>query len=286
MLLEMTLPVLFDGTSLSTICDKRRGFYCWINTSNGKRYVGMAAGSLGFYGRISNELTAFRRGNHHGTVLLGHAVAKYGIESFRVVELCDFSGSDDSFGDIERAFISCLNTAAPLGYNLTPGGKGTLGFSSLASADKKRGVPRPDVAAAKARRYNLVSPKGVLHHITNLAAFSRALGFGSSSLHCVASGKSASYKGWRLATKDPKEYAKTLSNLAFFVSPVGELIRVFNIKSFANTHGLGQGAMNGLWTRRKHYNTCKGWRRATEEEIRSFDSQAHRSWNFDCWGKP
>jgi hypothetical protein len=280
---SVEMPLLFDGINLMSRCDKRRGIYCWLNTTNGKKYVGMAAGADGFRGRVGNEVYAARQGRHYSTPLLCAAVKKYGLESFRVVELLCIDAGPVIFGQIERAFIATYKTLSPNGYNLTEGGAGTLGHYSITGSEKRRGVKRPEIAEKRAKRCELLSPDGTRHYVHNISAFSIAQGFSPTALHGVASGAVKSYKGWRRAGWIPDEYARSMAAEAYFVSPVGEVVRVKNIKRFALANGLSQGSLNGVWTRRKHYNSCKGWRRASEEQIASFDPLRGRTWEHDKW---
>jgi hypothetical protein len=97
----------------------------------------------------------------------------------------------------------------------------------------------------------------------------------------VASGRQKKHKGWAIYGSSKNEYYKRISSEAYFVSPDGVLHRVINIKKFSRHIGISQGALTGVWIRRKHYNSAKGWRRATEDEIKSFDQDKHRFWNYD-----
>lgn len=279
----VNFPVLVKDGVLTEVCDTRRGIYCWVNTKNNKKYVGMAAGKKGFLFRLQNEISAFKRDTHHGTQLLALAVAKYGLESFVVIELLSLEAEPDIFAAVEQYYISTLKSQSPNGYNITSGGSGTLGYSNLTGANKRRGVPNHGVAKANSKRYELISPEGVRHYIHNLAAFERSLGLPVGSLHNLTSGGAKSCHGWSLGTCDRYEYAKSISSTAYFVSPEGLLTKVVNIRKFADFHKIAQGALNGVWKQRKSYHTCRGWRRATEEEIDSFDSTKHQFWDYDKW---
>lgn len=278
------LPILFDGTTLTKICDSRRGIYCWVNRINDKRYVGMAAGVGGFASRIRNELSSAATERSSGTKLLTSAIRKYNISSFLVYELVDLSEFvDEIFDKLERQFIRKFDCMSPQGYNLTEGGKGTLGFSSLDGADSRRGRSSIGVSEKNSKRYELVSPSGNTHYITNLSAFAVANGFRKDAFYSVANGNSKSYCGWHLGTMSKTDYAKSISKEAFFITPNNEIIKVFNMNKFADAHGLSQGALNGVWLRRKSYNSTKGYKRATDEQIMNFDENTNKTWNFDKW---
>lgn len=273
--------VLFIDGSPTDECNNSRGVYCWVNTVNSKKYVGIAAGVYGFRGRLLAEANVSK---DSGAKLLQKAIKKYGIENFVVLKLADLTGDDsDTYSDCERAYIKSFQTLTPNGYNITEGGKGTLGFSSPSGRIKRRGKANVNVSVANSKRCELISPSGERHYVVNISAFSRSLGFPSGALYPLARGEATTYKGWRSGTISRSEYANKLSSCAFFVSPEGEVVCVKNIKRFAMAHGLGQGAMNGIWTGRKSYITCKGWRRATQEEIDDFDSEKQRVWEYNKW---
>jgi group I intron endonuclease len=91
--------------------------YVITNMVNGKKYVG-----------LTNSLS--KRWNKHknanGSIPALHsAIKKYGVENFDFCHYADTFGSDAA-KFIEINLIRDLGTLAPLGYNLTSGGEGTL----------------------------------------------------------------------------------------------------------------------------------------------------------------
>ena len=276
------MKILFDGRNLTAECTHKKGVYCWLNTTNGKKYIGLAGGSKGLKGRLSNELGKLRIGSHHNTVLLGSAVKKYGLDVFVVYLLLE---TDDTtiLGVAEQAFIKMYDSMAPGGYNLTEGGAGTIGHTSVIGASKRRGVPNPKNAEHRAKTYKLKNPLGEIVSVTNISSFCRAYGLVESSIRNIIAGKGTTHKGWSSATLSPEKYAKSLSSTAFFVSPEGELVKVTNIKRFALEVGVPQASLNHVWREKLHYNTCKGWRKASEEEINMYNCTKDKFWNFDRW---
>lgn len=247
----------------------------------------MAAGTLGFKGRISSEISSFKRDEKCSTPLLKLAVLKYGLSSFHVYELLEFEGSDDVFGMIEQSLIKSFNSQTPYGYNITSGDKGTLGFSNHAWSNARRGVKRPDVSQKRASRYEMLSPEGEHYYISNMKSFCKDLNLNPSTMINVAKGKYGytSHKGWTAATITREAYSKKLSKEAYFVSPNNELICVKNIKQFAiaNVGKYSQSHLTWLWNRRSNYLTHKNWRRSTDKEILEFDPAIHKTWEYDRW---
>lgn len=91
--------------------------YTVTNMVNGKKYVG-----------LTNSLS--KRWNKHKNTkgsapALHAAILKYGLDSFDFCHYADAFGPDAA-KSIEINLIKDLNTLAPLGYNLTSGGEGTL----------------------------------------------------------------------------------------------------------------------------------------------------------------
>lgn len=86
-------------------------------TASGKRYVGQTTRTVAQ--RLSEHVcNKTRRG-----CALAAALRKYGAENFVLVELeqCD---SQTALDAAEQRWIRLLNTMAPHGYNLRPGGRG------------------------------------------------------------------------------------------------------------------------------------------------------------------
>lgn len=283
-MVTLNFPILYENSNPSELCDNRRGVYCWLNKTNGKKYVGIAASSEGFRSRI---LTHCRVEKRSGAILLQAALKKYGLDNFVVYELADLSNAEPAvFAVFEQTLIKTLNSQAPNGYNLTAGGSGTLGYSNLSANSKKRGIVRPEVSEALAKRAELVSPDGVVYYVKNLSAFAVAQGFSPSAFYKLASHEAESYKGWKLKTQTRESYARRNSKVVFLVSPEGEVVKILNISKFAKANNLAQAALNGVWLKRKSYHACKGWTRATEEQIKNFDVSASRYWDFDKWVMP
>jgi hypothetical protein len=276
------MKVLFNGTELTDQCTTIKGVYCWVNTVNGKKYIGLGGGKNGIRGRLYSEVSALQKGVHKGTKLIYEAVRKYGLDKFIVYSL--YETEDPSMlGNIERDFIRMYNTITPNGYNITEGGAGTIGFVSAEGAEKRRGVPLPSNSIARAKTYYLVSPSGDIVSATNLKAFCDAYGLSENAMRHLVAGRAVQHKGWKNAHNTKGDYYKSISNEAYFKSPSGEVVRVLNIKSFSKMIGVSQGALNGVWTKRKHYNSCKGWTRANQEDIDAFDSSTQRTWAHDKW---
>lgn len=112
----------------SSADDKSYGFiYKITNTKNGKMYVGQTSRTI-----------EHRWGKHITTKIkrfLHLAIDKYGVDSFKIEELDRVEL--DQLNDKERYWIKELNTMAPHGYNLTPGGDGGRGYKH---SDKSRRI--------------------------------------------------------------------------------------------------------------------------------------------------
>lgn len=209
----MNFPILCENGKLTELCDNRRGVYCWLNKINSKCYVGIAASSDGFKGRLSTHCRTSKRS---GAILLREALVKHGLENFVAYELMDLSEADaNTFAEAEKALIKTLNTQTPNGYNITAGGSGTLGFSNKEANNLKRGVARPDISKALAKRAEFISPEGVIHYVKNISAFAVSQGLPPTALHKLASHEAESYKGWKLKTQTKESYAKRNSKIAF-----------------------------------------------------------------------
>lgn len=97
--------------------------YLITNTINGKQYVGVTLKTL--EKRWAAHVRASRREN--ATIYLHRAIRKYGVENF-CYRLIATASNKKSLLRLETALIEKYNTLTPNGYNLTKGGRGSLGF--------------------------------------------------------------------------------------------------------------------------------------------------------------
>jgi group I intron endonuclease len=100
--------------------------YLITNNVNGKVYVGKTNQSL--KRRWSNHKSVANQG--HGTYL-HNAIRKYGADNFSVTEVLVAlpTAAQEDLSGWEREIISAMGTTNhDLGYNLTEGGEGSLGF--------------------------------------------------------------------------------------------------------------------------------------------------------------
>ena len=89
--------------------------YCVENKTNQKLYIG------------KTTLTIQMRWSGHcacrGTSAIENAIRKYGPDNFTIREI-DSAATREELNALERHWIAKLNTRAPCGYNLRPGGEG------------------------------------------------------------------------------------------------------------------------------------------------------------------
>ena len=192
----MEYIVLYKDGVFTEYCDNSNGVYCWYNTVNQKKYIGLAGGTKGLKGRLTDEVTAIKNNNSCGAPLLKQAVDKYGLDNFIIYLLFKTDNLE-------------------------------LSYSAM------------------------------LHLVNN---------------------RSYEHKGWKNLHKTKDEYYKKLANEAYFVSPNNELYRVFNIKNFSLYLGGQQAYFNKIWQDKEKFRKSMGWRRASDEEIKSFDETIHKTW--------
>lgn len=91
--------------------------YCITNAINGKQYVGQTVQKLSIRWASHKRQTG-------GCRALSNAIKKYGASNFAIEELAE-AASQSELDELERHWISMLNTMWPNGYNLNSGGNGT-----------------------------------------------------------------------------------------------------------------------------------------------------------------
>jgi L-rhamnose mutarotase len=276
----MEYIVLYKNGNFTEFCDNSYGIYCWYNTINNKKYIGLAGGNKGLRGRLADEVTAIKKDKSCGAPLLYQAVKKHGVDNF-VIYLLFKTDDPKLLGDVEKGFISLYESQSPNGYNITEGGKGTIGFSNKVSADKKRGTTNHINSEKRAKKYKVLNPQGDVYTITNLTAFCRAYDLSYSAMLHLVNGRSCEHKGWKNLHKTKEDFYKKLASEAYFVSPSNELYRVFNIKKFSIYLGGQQAYFNKVWKDKEKVRKAMGWRRATDEEIQNFDETIHKTWFHD-----
>ncbi len=127
--------------------------YAITNTVNGKRYIGMTAGSL------SRRWSGHKYGAWHGKgkcakMPIVRAMRRYGIENFRIEQIASVIPGNDrrAMIEAERAIIAQEKTMLPRGYNATPGGDGVpKGTPSPMKGKKATDEHRANLRAAWAR---------------------------------------------------------------------------------------------------------------------------------------
>ncbi len=273
----MEYIVLYKDGVFTEYCDNSNGVYCWYNTVNQKKYIGLAGGTKGLKGRLTDEVTAIKNNNSCGAPLLKQAVDKYGLDNF-IIYLLFKTDNLELLGDVEKNFISLYKSQTPNGYNITGGGKGTIGFTNKIGCEKRRGTENKINSEKRAKKYIVLNPQGEVYTITNLKSFCKAYELSYSAMLHLVNNRSYEHKGWKNLHKTKDEYYKKLANEAYFVSPNNELYRVFNIKNFSLYLGGQQAYFNKIWQDKEKFRKSMGWRRASDEEIKSFDETIHKTW--------
>lgn len=106
--------------------------YCATNKINGKKYVGCT--SRVFSKRMSRHLLLAARGED-GPFM--SAIRKYGPDAFEW-EILEQGDAEYLFDERETHYIRKLRTRCPDGYNLTDGGRGTLGYKHTAETKRRK----------------------------------------------------------------------------------------------------------------------------------------------------
>ena len=92
--------------------------YLIVNKVNGKMYVGQTT-------QLLEE--RFKEHAHCKKTVIGRAIRKYGKENF-CCEALKYCESKEDLDAWEKFFIAALRTKLPIGYNLTDGGGGIVGW--------------------------------------------------------------------------------------------------------------------------------------------------------------
>ena len=140
--------------------------YLIWNLVNGKKYVG----------QTTKTVKERFREHPQKNSLIGNAIRNYGEENFRygVIKRCASKMEMDKW---EKYFIAMLRCKAPIGYNKTTGGSGTLGYSptpehcaKLAAANKGKRLTADTCAKISASLSGEKHPLFGKHHTADTCA--------------------------------------------------------------------------------------------------------------------
>jgi group I intron endonuclease len=110
--------------------------YCIENIINGKKYVGYA---INFETRLKRHLSSARK---NSKIYFHRALNKYGIDNFKITILEESENVEYIYEEREPYWINELNTFYPNGYNMTRGGRGTLGLGGKLHPNYGKKSPR------------------------------------------------------------------------------------------------------------------------------------------------
>jgi len=129
------------------------GIYCIENLENGMRYVGA---SKNIDKRFSNHFYKLKIG-HHENMYLQEDWNRLSNEnfSFYLIEECDIQ----NLNNLEMFYIENLKTKYPNGYNLTEGGKGSVGWNPTPEQRKKSSESQTGLHAGEKNPMFGISPR-------------------------------------------------------------------------------------------------------------------------------
>lgn len=124
-------PYLPNRQEIEEQGETRGCVYQAKNLLNGKCYIGKTIGSL--KGRTYGHIHDIKKGSNS---YFHNAIRKYGLESFQWNVLYRSNNENDLL-EMEKEFIKLSNTMAPNGYNISLGGKGSVGYHHSDEAKAK-----------------------------------------------------------------------------------------------------------------------------------------------------
>jgi group I intron endonuclease len=127
--------------------------YLVTNKVNRKQYVGQTVRSL--EKRWNSHVSVAMRGKGS---YLAHAIKMHSSEKF-MVETLHICESKEEMDFTEIFYIELLKTKRPVGYNLTAGGEGNLGWKPSEKTKEHMGAPKGSHWTAEARERRKVLMK-------------------------------------------------------------------------------------------------------------------------------
>lgn len=116
---------------------------------NGKIYIGQTIGTL------HDRWRAHKSKAKKPTTFIYSAMNKYGVENFKIEELCKVNNLDE-LNELEEFLIQEFNsTNDKIGYNIRPGGKNQSGFNHTDITKEKISKSRIGIVFSDEHRKNL-----------------------------------------------------------------------------------------------------------------------------------
>lgn len=124
--------------------------YICKNKIDGKSYIGQSQFSLTI--RWRRHRVKAKMGSPY---YFHNAIRKYGPEAFDCQVLWEGTVSKNTLDAMESTFIFMLDTKAPLGYNISNGGRGNSGFKHSEEARAKIGLASKNRVFSPEARQNM-----------------------------------------------------------------------------------------------------------------------------------
>jgi group I intron endonuclease len=222
--------------------------YCFENKINGKKYVGYA---IDLKGRIGRHLYSSRKNPQS---YFHKALKKYGFENFKVKILEESDNVNYIYQEREPYWIKELNTFYPNGYNLTLGGKGSLGMGGKLHPNYGKPSPRKKIKKKTSRVDNPSSYKTDENRNKKHGWYGKKLSHNHRK-KCSESRKEL----WKNKSyRESVEKAKS-KYIYEITHPCGKKEIITNLSKFCKENNLSQGTMRmAVIGKRLHHNFFKG----------------------------
>lgn len=213
--------------------------YRLTNTVNGKIYIGLT----------NNYKKRLREHSYASNdYYISRAIKSYGWESF-TSEVLETTSSLSKAREREKHYISELCSNNPtIGYNLTEGGEGTLGFSPNATSRAKISKAKTGRTLSPSHRQAISdSNKGRTHSPKTRNLIGEKLKGNKNFL------------GHKHSSETKERLSELKSKTWHIVSPEGEKLEVANLRRFCLNNNLSPSAMSRVMSGKKRHH--KGWTR-------------------------
>lgn len=207
--------------------------YLITNKINNKKYVGQTTKTMQIRFRRHCWKSEIRK-----NMPISLAIAKYGKENFTIEEICRCS-SQTELNEKEIYYTNYYNSFSPNGYNLKAGAG--IGSMSEETKNKIRIANTGKKFSDETKRKLSESHKG--HKVLEST---------KQKLSTLNKGKKPS----KNATDASSKYC---AKLYFVISPVGEILIIYNMKLFCQKYGLTRSGMCKMYknTITNHKQYCK-----------------------------
>lgn len=213
--------------------------YLLTNTVNGKIYVG-----------VTNNYKKRMREHSYASndYLISRAIRKYGWKNFNSSILLETENQEYAYREAESSFIKRYSSNKPnVGYNLTEGGEGTIGYTLSEETKKKMSDKK-------------IGKKLSPEHKKKISQSNMGRIFNENTRKKISTSMKGNkhWLGKNLSIEHKQKLSKMKEKTWMIKSPSNEILCITNMRKFCLDNDLHPSAMSRVLNHKQPHH--KGWK--------------------------